>query len=191
VFPKATHLSVGVLSTRRGARDLHQHLERYLHLVGIVAPLEVKRHGSVIPVRPRSGPLVRDRVVLVGDAAGFADPLTAEGISYALRSGQLAGEAIADAGGDEGRAREHYHTELKREILPDLGASRKLAAVLYGYPRVRRWLLRRYGQAGVEALAGPLLGDYGYTRVVRRLAWRLVRGAQRATVAARSRSDSR
>jgi len=191
VFPKAAHLSVGVLSTRRGARDLHQQLERYLHLVGIVAPLEVKRHGSVIPVRPRSGPLVRERVVLAGDAAGLADPLTAEGISYALRSGQLAGEAIADAAGDEARAREHYHAELKREILPDLTASRKLAAVLYGYPRVRRWLFRRYGQAGVEALAGPLLGDYGYTRVVRRLVRRLLGGAQRATGAARSRSDSR
>lgn len=192
VFPKAAHLSVGVLSTRRGARDLHEQLERYLRLVGIVAPLEVKRHGFVIPVRPRSGPLVRGRVVLAGDAAGFADPLTAEGISYALRSGQLAGEAIADAGGDEDRTREHYHTELNREILPDLRASRRIATLLYDYPRVQRWLFRRYGQAGVEALAGPLLGEYGYARVLRRLMRRLARPrtVHRATVAARSRSDS-
>jgi flavin-dependent dehydrogenase len=169
-----------VLSTRRGARDLHAQLERYLRLVGIVAPLEVKRHGSVIPVRPRSGPLVRERVVLAGDAAGFADPLTAEGISYAIRSGQLAGEAIAQAEGDEVRARMHYHAELEQGILPDLRASRKLAALLYDYPRVRRWLFRRYGQAGVDALAGPLLGDYGYAQVVRHLVRRLGRRPQRA-----------
>jgi flavin-dependent dehydrogenase len=160
---------------RRGARDLHEQLERYLRLVGIVAPLEVKRHGFVIPVRPRSGPLVRKRVVLAGDAAGLADPLTAEGISYAIRSGQLAGEAIAQAGGDEARTREHYHTELNREILPDLRASRRIATLLYDYPRVRRWLFRRYGQAGVEALAGPLLGEYGYARALRRLMRRLAR----------------
>jgi len=175
VFPKAAHLSVGVLSTQRGTRDLHEQLERYLRLVGIVAPLEVKRHGFVIPVRPRAGALVRERVVLVGDAAGFADPLTAEGISYALRSGQLAGEAILQSGGDEVRVREHYHAELAKGILPDLRASRKIAALLYDYPRVRGWLFRRYGQAGVEALAGPLLGDYDYRRVVRRLVRRPLR----------------
>ena len=159
---------------RRGARDLHEHLERYLRLLGIVAPLEVKRHGFVTPVRPRSGSLVRNRVVLAGDAAGFADPLTAEGISYAIRSGQLAGEAIAQSGGDHVRARERYHAELEQEILPDLRASRRIAAVLYDYPRVRRWLFRRYGQLMIEALAGPLNGEYGYRNVLARLGGRLL-----------------
>jgi geranylgeranyl reductase family protein len=176
VFPKATHLSVGVLSMRRGARDLHEQLERYLRLVGIVAPLDVKRHGFVIPVRPRSGPLVRERIVLVGDAAGFADPLTAEGISYAIRSGQLAAEAIAQAEGEEIRARDCYHAGLREEILPELRASRMVAALLYDYPRGRRWLFWRYGQSGVETLAGPLLGDSGYRRAVQRLARRLFGG---------------
>jgi len=182
VFPKAAHLSVGVLSTRRGTRDLREQLDHYLRLVGIVAPLDVKRHGFVIPVRPRSGPLVRERVVLAGDAAGFADPLTAEGISYAIRSGQLAGEAIVQAEGDEARARDRYHAELAREILPELRASRLVAAALYDYPRVRRWLFRRYGQSGVEMLAGPLLGVHGYRDVVRRLVRRLVGGRRRVWV---------
>ena len=180
VFPKAMHLSVGVLSMRRGTRDLHEQLERYRRLVGIVAPLQVKRHGFVIPVRPRSGPLVRDRIVLAGDAAGFADPLTAEGISYAIRSGQLAGEAVAQAEGEEVRARDRYHAGLRQEILPDLRASRLVAAGLYDYPRVRRWLFRRYAQSGVETLAGPLLGDYGYQRVVQGLVRQLVGGRRRA-----------
>jgi flavin-dependent dehydrogenase len=119
---------------------------------------------------------VRERIVLVGDAAGFADPLTAEGISYAIRSGQLAAEAIAQAEGEEIRARDCYHAGLREEILPELRASRMVAALLYDYPRGRRWLFWRYGQSGVETLAGPLLGDSGYRRAVQRLARRLFGG---------------
>jgi hypothetical protein len=55
-----------------------------------------------------------------------------------------------------------------------------VAAVLYDYPQVRRWLFRRFAQSGVETLAGPLLGDYGYQRVVQRLARQLVGGRRRA-----------
>jgi geranylgeranyl reductase family protein len=173
VFPKAAHLSVGVLSTRRGARDLRAQLEHYLQHVGIVAPLDVKRHGFVIPVRPRSGPLVRERIVLAGDAAGFADPLTAEGISYAIRSGQLAAEAIAQAAGEEIRVRDCYHAGLRQEILPELRTSRMVAALLYDCAQGRRWLFGRHGQSGIEALAGPLHGDYGYRPAVRQLARQL------------------
>ncbi|RZT27731.1 geranylgeranyl reductase family protein [Kribbella sp. VKM Ac-2569] len=42
--------------------------------------------------RPRSGP-----VLLAGDAAGLINPMTGEGIYYAVATGLLAGRAIADA----------------------------------------------------------------------------------------------
>jgi flavin-dependent dehydrogenase len=44
----------------------------------------------------------RERVILVGDAAGFAEPLLGEGIFNALKSGQAAALAIASF--DGGRA---------------------------------------------------------------------------------------
>lgn len=37
---------------------------------------------------------VKDRVLLTGDAAGFINPFTGEGIQYALQSGRLAAETI-------------------------------------------------------------------------------------------------
>src|SRR5712692_6608763 len=88
VFPKTAHLSVGVLTTHRGAINLHGQLEEYLRVIGL-APQSMERHGFVIPVRPRAGPLARERMLLVGDAAGLADPVTAEGISFATQSGKL------------------------------------------------------------------------------------------------------
>ncbi|HUL03319.1 MAG TPA: geranylgeranyl reductase family protein [Gemmatimonadales bacterium] len=175
VFPKAAHLSVGVLSMRRGARDLHEHLDRYLRLVGIDRAREVKRHGFVIPVRPRTGALLRRRVAVVGDAAGFADPVTAEGISFAIRSGQLAGEAIALAQGNETDARERYHAALRAEIVPELRAARVLARLLYDYPAVRRWLFVRYGQRLIDGFATGFLGGEGFRHLPRRVLRRLAR----------------
>src|SRR3989442_11385726 len=93
VFPKTGHLSVGVLTTHRGAINLHRQLEEYLRVIGL-APRAMERHGFVIPVRPRAGPLARERMLLVGDAAGLADPVTAEGISPAARSGGLPAPAL-------------------------------------------------------------------------------------------------
>jgi geranylgeranyl reductase family protein len=170
VFPKATHLSVGVLSTHRGARDLHEQLARYLALIGVV-PRRVRRHGYVIPVRRRSGPLVRGRVLLAGDAAGLADPLTAEGISFALESGQIAGQVLGRATGDERRVEAAYRAALRKEIVPELRVGRFLAALVYDRAAIRRGLFRSCGQGVTEAAADVFIGQYGY----RDIPWRALR----------------
>ncbi|MFI6799234.1 NAD(P)/FAD-dependent oxidoreductase [Streptosporangium canum] len=54
-------------------------------------------HLPLSPGRPRPG---AGRVMLAGDAAGLVNPLTGEGIYYALVSGRLAGEAAVQAAGD-------------------------------------------------------------------------------------------
>ncbi|MEU9888956.1 NAD(P)/FAD-dependent oxidoreductase [Sphaerisporangium sp. NPDC051011] len=58
-------------------------------------------HLPLSPGRPRPG---AGRVLLAGDAAGLINPLTGEGIYYALLSGRLAGEAAVTAPGDPLRA---------------------------------------------------------------------------------------
>jgi len=47
---------------------------------------------ALSPIDAEGSSRVRDGLILVGDAASFTDPITAEGISYALNSGLLAGE---------------------------------------------------------------------------------------------------
>ena len=170
VFPKASHLSVGVLSIRRGARDLRGHLERYLALLGIPLDPRGRRHGYVIPVRPRARSLGRGRVLLVGDAAGLAEPLTAEGISFALKSGVLAAHLLASRRGGAGVAAA-YDTAMRRDILPELATGRFLAYLLYRRPRVRRALFRTAGQRLTNALTHVFVGDYGY----RDIPWRALR----------------
>lgn len=178
VFPKATHLSAGVLTGRRGAINLHRHLEEYLRAIGLV-PRSVARHGFVIPIRPRRGPLARGRVLLTGDAAGFADPLTAEGISLAARSGGLAAHAIHRAwnvGPDPARVRVGY-AGLLRPMLADLRAGRWLARLLYDHPRARAWIFRRMGQRVVDAITDVFLGVRTYRGSLAGLALALPRRA--------------
>jgi geranylgeranyl reductase family protein len=172
VFPKTCHLSVGVLTTRRGPVNLHRQLEGYLRVVGI-APRSLERHGFVIPVRPRSGPLGRGRVLLVGDAAGLADPVTAEGISPAARSGELAAGAILDGKLDPPRVAAAYHAAL-RPMLAELRVARGLARVLYGHPWARRWMFRRVGQRLVEAITDVFMDARAYRESVAGLAGALV-----------------
>lgn len=51
-------------------------------------------HAAVLPLQGTCDVLGRDSVILVGDAGGFVDPPSGEGIAYALRSGMIAGESV-------------------------------------------------------------------------------------------------
>lgn len=98
----------------------------------IITPL---RRASLLPAR--------GRLFLIGDAARVVEPFTGEGIYYALRSGELAADAIASllATGDDDEAAQSYaaaHNELYRGRLWVNRIAR--AAVLS--PRITSHLLR-------------------------------------------------
>jgi flavin-dependent dehydrogenase len=168
VFPKREHLSVGILSMRRGAAQLKRQLTAYLADVGVDEIHEAERHGFVIPVRPRQGGLVKGRVLLVGDTAGLADPVTAEGISHALLSGRLAAEAIIEGRSDPWLVQQLYEERVERQILSELRAARKLAWALYRVPRWRSWFMKRFGDDFAEAMAAVISGERTYRDIVMR-----------------------
>lgn len=166
VFPKADHLSVGILAWNRGAHDLRPRLEAYLAALGLAQREELDRRGFVIPLEPRPGPPARGRVLLAGDAYGLCDPLTAEGISPALISGRLAAEALLACALEPRAAVAHYARALDRALLRDFAVARRLAAVLYGRPAWRRRLLRAFGRPMCEAMVAQIAGEAGYRELL-------------------------
>lgn len=166
LFPKQDHLSIGVLSMRRGAAGLRQHLERYLSFLGIESVLSMERHGHMIPVRPRKKPFVKNRVILTGDVAGLADALTGEGITNAVRSGQLAGKALIEGRLEEHPVRRIYEDLLSREILSELRMSRLLAKLTYEFPRLRALMMRCNGPKICEALTDVFMGVATYRGIL-------------------------
>lgn len=167
VFPKEEHLSVGVgvLRAGRGNPGLREALRLYLRRLDIkpVGPLEI--HGARIPVRPRHGPLARERVLLAGDAAGLADPITAEGITHALLSGRLAARALIDGNLSAGAVEERYCRVLEEEILGELGVAGRLAGLLYDHPAPRNLLFRSHGQRLCEKVTDIMMGERRYRDV--------------------------
>lgn len=95
-------------------RFLARHPERFAG-ARAVSPVRV----WPLPLAPAPWPRAEPGLLFVGDAAALADPLSGEGIWQALRSGQLAAEAVAAEAGDEaGRraAAEAYLRACVREF---------------------------------------------------------------------------
>ncbi|GJF32050.1 hyaluronate lyase [Kitasatospora sp. NE20-6] len=104
VFPKTDSgtLTVGVISARGDGERTKQYLADYIRQLGLSGFEPSIESGHLTRCRAEDSPLSRGRVLVAGDAAGLLEPWTREGISYALRSGRLAGEwaaKVAEAGG--------------------------------------------------------------------------------------------
>jgi geranylgeranyl reductase family protein len=168
VFPKRTHLSIGVGTTRRGAANLPEAYREYLRVLGVGPPLREERHGYLIPCRPREGMFDVPRVLFAGDAAGLADPVTAEGITAGILSGQLAARAIVAGGFEALAVGRIFRATLERELLGELRLARGLAWVLYDCPRLRVGLLTRYGPQMSELMTRIVTGETTYRAVLQR-----------------------
>ena len=166
IFPKADHLSVGVGVFADGGarRRLRDELSRYLHATGLGDASLLRVRGAPIPVRPRIA--ARGPVLLAGDAAGLADPLTGEGISLAILSGRLAAESLLAVRLDPAAAAGAYLQSLRRHVLGELRIARGLAWVLYRRPALARRLLPRLGQLAGEALTEVVAGHRTYRALI-------------------------
>lgn len=134
VFPQRDTFSVGV-----GTFTGHPRLPRRVFRAFLDRcrfPAAIPSKGHVIPLGGVSRVLRRGRILLAGDAAGFVDPFSGEGISHALRSGRLAGEAAADAlnGGRPGVALLRYERRCRREFEIPFRCSRIVAQFFYRFP---------------------------------------------------------
>lgn len=159
VFPKKKHLSVGVLSMAYDGSGLRESFHAYLDQLAIRSNPPLKLRGAMIPVKPRPGPLVNSRILLVGDAAGLAEPICAEGITNALRSGQLAAKAIMDGGMDPGRVESLYTGEMKATVLKELETAGLHARVIYGNALLRNLLFRAKGETFCNRLIDVMMGE--------------------------------
>ncbi|HEY0561246.1 MAG TPA: geranylgeranyl reductase family protein [Frankiaceae bacterium] len=104
--------------------------------------------GSALPMGFNRVPHYRDGVLLVGDAAGAVNPFNGEGIAYAMESGQLAAEVVAQAlGRPDGPQRERAlsaYPQAMKEAYGGYYTLGRLFVTAIGNPHVMR-LATRYG----------------------------------------------
>ena len=109
-----------------------------------------------------------DDWALLGDAAGFADPVTGEGIYYALRSAELFGEAYLTGAPSsyENRWREDFGAELRRAAQ----MRRRFYGNFWGAPFTERMIEFARGHRGVKRVLGDLVaGEQGYVDLKKKL----------------------
>lgn len=134
------------------------HLARRLVGAVRVAPL-----ASLGPLAYHVAPPREGGVLFVGDAAGFYDPFTGEGIFTALRSAELAAETVVDAlrAGDLSAAALSTYERARRAAFADKARVTQILQALIARRSVAnlaaRWLAGR--PRVLSALLG-VIGDY-------------------------------
>lgn len=161
VFPKRNHLSVGVAVLRKHKAGLKNCYQEYLDFLGIT-PLTSKQYGYQIPVSPRTDGFAKDNMLLTGDAAGFADPITAEGISNAIYSGILAAESILEVKNTSKEVASVYESKLREKLLPELQKGVALSAIFYEHTYLRKWVLKFYGNKFCKGMTDIYSGFRSY-----------------------------
>ncbi len=106
VFPKKEHLNIGfgIIQIDKNYQQKLNLLTSYQEYLALLKkedliPQQLKDtpvKGGALLTRPLEKTYA-DRLLLVGDAAGFINPLTGEGIYYAMVSGQIAADVITEA----------------------------------------------------------------------------------------------
>jgi geranylgeranyl reductase family protein len=172
VFPKREHLSIGVGNWPGKDVHLREHLKGYMERLGIVSR-KAEMHGYVIPMLTAKGMkeavFAARGILLCGDAAGFADPVTGEGITFAIASGQAAGQAVRRGWPRMAEVEREYIADLGRMILPELRYAARLASLLYFHPRARNWVFRFLGKDLVEKMIQVVIGETTYAEQLGRL----------------------
>jgi flavin-dependent dehydrogenase len=125
-FPKGGRFSVG-LGGRQPA-GLKAELANWLDHLGYRGEKELKPRGHALPEARIGAPLQQGNLLLVGDAAGLVNPLTGEGIRYAVQSAQLAAAAVIS-----GRLAA-YSRAVKEQITGDFLFSYWLRAFFFRWP---------------------------------------------------------
>ncbi len=99
VFPKKEHLNVGFgasMSATPKIQDYFQEYIKFCQKLNIIPPFSLpKTQAALIPMRNILPSIYANRTLLLGDAAGFVNPLNGEGIQYAIESGEIAGKIVS------------------------------------------------------------------------------------------------
>jgi len=185
VFPKAGHLSVGAgMFGRRSAEgrgeaskaELSRWIVGYLAALGVPAdPRTIEFHGHPLPIWGGSEPVTawNGRVLLAGDAAGMVNPLFGDGISYACRSGALAGETIA-----AGQSAD-WTQVLGREFAASHDAALSIAKFFYQFPGTCYQMgVKR--PTGTRTAGRLISGDLTFDSILDRLPWKKLMGSSTA-----------
>ncbi|MEJ5349630.1 MAG: geranylgeranyl reductase family protein [Desulfosoma sp.] len=156
VFPLQDGFSIGVGGLHTGTFSTRKAFLDFLRKFKDSESASYR--GSIIPCPGIASVLGTHRILYAGDAGGFGEAFSGEGIYYAMRSGQLASETIADA--LQGLLQRPLHQVYRSRCLRVLGDNLRYAAFfakwVYRFPGFFVHLFARKRLWAQEFLGIPL-----------------------------------
>jgi geranylgeranyl reductase family protein len=161
VFPKADHFSVGVGGPASLSKWMIPYYERFMkYFEGALRESDegmgegryamgderfamgdessllraVSLKSWPIPVRVRESRFHAGNVLVTGDAAGLTDPLTGEGIYYAVRSGRLAAAACTEVLQGTASTPSSYTAAVNAELMKELTEANRIRHIFNTVP---------------------------------------------------------
>jgi len=135
VFPRTDHVSAGITGRmgKTSTAELRRILEQWLEeqrLEGNIVHLDAARfYSHILPsFRAQTFETLEVRGggwAMIGDSAGLVDPITGEGLYYALRSAELCASALLAGRPD------HYQALLEDEVLAELKLAARVSERFY------------------------------------------------------------
>ena len=170
VFPKRDHFSVGIVGLLSGSKEPRRIFTNFLKKLNF--DTNVKFHAHLIPVGGYERESCSDRIILVGDAAGYVDPFLGEGIQYAINSGKIAARVIVNAHEKCDFSKKeltHYNQDCYTAFGENLKYALKFSRVAYKYPDIFIKSITTNKQIIDKCLGVP---DEGYKNFMK---WLLIR----------------
>jgi geranylgeranyl reductase family protein len=179
-FPRPTHLAIGMCAQADAsvtAASLRAIVAAWMASTAIAPAARVEPYSWPIPslsahdfetLAPSGA-----RWALVGDAAGLVDPITREGIFFALASGQWIADALAEGAPERG-----YLLRVRDEAAAELALAARFKAGFFR-PAFTHLLMRalRHSHPIRGVMADLVAGRQSYATLKRRLLgtfeWRL------------------
>jgi geranylgeranyl reductase family protein len=167
VFPKHNHLSIGVGCLTSKARHLKHYHHQFLSSLNIGNYTITRSSGHLIPTCTKGRLVWQDKALLLGDAAGLADPLTGEGIYNAILSAQLAAPVIENSLAHGKVKLEDYQEAVDEKITPELRTARVLSKFFIRFPHLAFEMLKRR-EGTWRTGCGLMTGELQYTDIKRK-----------------------
>jgi geranylgeranyl reductase family protein len=137
IFPLGDKTSVGVGALASKSSGIKNEFFKFLKTKNVKEKINFK--GHMIPAGGFDRELVSDRILLVGDAAGFVDSFYGEGIAFAIHSAKIASKVVSESLEKDTFSKKSlsiYKSRCNHEFGTDLKYSLYFTKLMHKYPNI-------------------------------------------------------
>jgi geranylgeranyl reductase family protein len=161
-FPKKSILSLGAGCRQDRVKNIRSHFNRWFNEFKAKYNLDPEIISDTATRLPYSGAAkntVIGRTVLIGDAAGFVNPYSGEGIPMAIQSGLIAAPIVDEAAKEsDPRILRNYEKAWKAEFGDDLKVGKSIAKLVFKSEKNMETICR----LGIE---DPVINEIMYSMI--------------------------